>query len=207
MTRSGRTGWSNGWVTAITVTPMLCAMLLKPDPDGGGDEDAYSGKGFQMFRSTLKGAIRGKYLTLGVAIALFGAGVWGFTQVKQGFFPFASTPIFFVDVWEVEGTDIRQTRDDTLRLSAYIRSLEGVEKTSTVVGQGLTRFTLVYEPESPFSSYAQILVRTENLDQIPVLKDKIQAFLDEGMGTDDDIHLTVQNAVRDLFLFLLGLES
>jgi multidrug efflux pump subunit AcrB len=169
---------SLSWVTAITVTPMLCALLLKPDPNAAEGDDAYSGKGFQLFRGMLKTAIRVRYLTIGLAFIVFVAGVWGFGQVKQGFFPYASTPIFFVDIWEVEGTDIRQTRDDTLRLSAFIRSLPGVEKATSVVGQGLTRFTLVYEPESPFSSYSQVLVRTEDRDQIPEIQRQIKAFLD-----------------------------
>ena len=47
-----------------------------------------------------------------------------------------------------------------------------------MVGQGLTRFTLVYEPESPFSSYSQVLVRTEDRDQIPEIQRQIKAFLD-----------------------------
>jgi multidrug efflux pump subunit AcrB len=166
------------WVTAITVTPMLCALLLKADPNASNEDDAYSGKGFQIFRRMVQASIRFRYLTLGMAFAVFAAGLWGFGQIKQGFFPFASTPIFFVDIWEVEGTDIRQTREDTLRLSNFIRTLDGVEKTSAVVGEGLTRFTLVYEPESPFSAYSQILVRTEDREQIAEIQDKIKAFMD-----------------------------
>ena len=165
------------WVTAITVTPMLCAILLKPDPGAGDEADAYSGPGFRLFRGLLKSAIRLRYLTIGVVMALFLAGLVGFGYVKSAFFPFASTPMFFVDIWEVEGSDLRQTRDDTLKVEAFLRELPGVEKTTAIVGQGASRFTLVYEPESPFSSYAQIIVRTRTLEDIDSAAAEVAQFL------------------------------
>ncbi len=167
------------WVTAITVTPMLCAMLIKPDPKAGSAEDAYSGKGFQLFRSFVKTSIRFRYVTLGLVTGIFLAGFIGFGYVKNAFFPFASTPMFFVDIWEVEGTDLRQTRDDTLKVDAFLRSQPEVANTTAIVGQGASRFTLVYEPESPFSSYSQIIVRTKELAGIDTLAPKVKEFLQQ----------------------------
>ena len=164
------------WITAITVTPMLCALLLKAKP-GGGDEDAYSGKVFQAFRSVVKTAIQFRWVTLSLATALFVAGVISYGFVKQAFFPNASTPIFFVDIWEVEGTDIRTTRDDALKLDGYIRSLDGVAQTTLSLGQGHARFSLVYSPESPFSSYAQYIVRAKQVEDIPAIRSKIAEYM------------------------------
>jgi len=60
-----------------------------------------------------------------------------------------------------------KTRDDILNIDHYLRSLDGVANTSSFVGGGATRFTLVYSPESPTSAYGQIIITTKTLEDIP----------------------------------------
>jgi multidrug efflux pump subunit AcrB len=115
-----------------------------------------------------------------VVVAMFALAVVGFGNVKSGFFPDSNTPLFFVDVWEPEGSDIRKTRDDTLQVSEYIRSLPGVVQTSTVIGGPHQRFTLVYDAKEPSRAYAQIIVQTESRDQIPEVWRQAEAY----MGTE-----------------------
>ena len=93
-----------------------------------------------MYRGLVATAISHRWLTLGLVVVMFVLAVIGFGSVKSGFFPDSSTPIFFVDVWEPEGADIRTTRDDTLRASAYIREQPGVMQTSSVIGGPHQRF-------------------------------------------------------------------
>ena len=38
----------------------------------------------------------------------------GFTQLRQGFFPTTSTPLFFVDLFQAQGTDIRAQATSSL---------------------------------------------------------------------------------------------
>ena len=40
-----------------------------------------------------------KTLTLLLMGALLAGAIWGFTFVRQNFFPSSNTPIFFVDLW------------------------------------------------------------------------------------------------------------
>lgn len=167
---------SLSWVTAVSTTPLLCALLLKPDKEGA-DADPYGAAPFRIYRGALAGAIRMRWLTIGVVVALFALSVYGFTQVKQAFFPNANTPIFFVDLWAPEGIDIRQTRDYALQVEAFLSAQEGVEQTTTVIGGGATRFTLVYEPKEDAAAYAQIIVRTENREQIPAVWDAVENYM------------------------------
>ena len=97
------------WVTAVSTTPLLCALLLQPGAGGEGG-DPYAGVLFRGYRRFVGFAIDHRWLTLGTVIGLFLLGLLGFTQVKSGFFPASSTPLFFVDLYEPEGADIRQTR-------------------------------------------------------------------------------------------------
>jgi multidrug efflux pump subunit AcrB len=174
-------------VTAISSTPLLCALLLKTEKGGGDDTDAYSGSLFQMYRSVVSKAIDHRWITIGGAAGLFVIAVVGFGNVKSGFFPDSSTPLFFVDVWEPEGTDIRKTRDDTLQLSEYIRSLPGVTQTATVIGGPHQRFTLVYDSREPAKVYSQIIVRTETREQIPAVWEAADNYLRTEMPWTDPI--------------------
>lgn len=166
------------WVTAVSTTPLFCSLFLKPDKDQQGQgEDPY-GKGFFLvYRNFVKAVIGRRWLAVAAVVGLFIVAVIGYGWVKQAFFPNANTPMFFIDVWESEGTDIRKTRDDTLQVAAYLRSREGVTSTTSLVGGGDARFSLVYEPKENSPAYAQVIVQTETRPQIA----KIWADVDEYM--------------------------
>jgi multidrug efflux pump subunit AcrB len=179
---------SLSWITAISTTPLLCALLLKPGSgDAGQDRDPYAGRLFQGYRRVVATAINHRWLTLAAVLVMFVLAVSGFGSIKSGFFPDSSTPIFFVDVWEPEGTDIRKTRDDTLRVSQFIRKQPGVVQTSSVMGGPHQRFTLVYDAKEPNRVYAQIIVRTENRDQIAAVFAATRKYMQQQMPWTDPI--------------------
>jgi len=96
------------WVTAVTVTPLLCVMFLKQPKkkEGAETQDPYAGSFYVKYRSLLKTAIRKKYVTLALVTGLFGTALWGFGYVDQSFFPPSTRPQFMVDLWLPQGTPI-----------------------------------------------------------------------------------------------------
>ncbi len=177
---------SLSWITAVSSTPLLCALLLKVDPSTA-ESDPYGGKLFQGYRKLVGLAVDNRWLTIAGAAGLFVAAVIGFGSVKSGFFPDSNTPIFFVDVWEPEGSDIRKTRDDTLKVSDFIRQQPGVLQTTSVIGGPHQRFTLVYDSKEPARVYSQIIVRTESREQIPAIWDATAQFMQQEMPWTDPI--------------------
>jgi multidrug efflux pump subunit AcrB len=173
------------WVTAISTTPLLCALILKPG--GGGGEGAYDGRVFQVYRGLVTRALRHRWVTVGGVVVLFVAAIIGFGSVKNSFFPDSNTPLFFIDVWEPEGTDIRKTRDDTLRISDFLRSQEGVVQTSSVIGGPHQRFTLVYDAKEMTPAYAQIIVQTDSRERIAEVWDAADHFIKTEMPWTDPI--------------------
>lgn len=178
---------SLSWITGISTTPLLCALLLKPGKGDNTDQDAYSAAPFRIYRGLVASAIRARWVTVGLVVGLFVLALWGFGFVKQAFFPSANTPIFFVDVWEPQGTDIRKTREDTLRVSEYLRGLEGVEQTSTAIGGPHQRFTLVYDSKEANPAYAQIIVRTDTRERIDEVWSQVGSFLGNELYWTDPI--------------------
>ena len=174
------------WITAISTTPLLCALLLKTGSgDAARDQDPYAGRLFQAYRGIVAAAINRRWVTLAAVIVVFVLALVGFGSIKSGFFPDSRTPLFFVDVWEPEGTDIRKTRDDALRVSEFLRKQPGVEQTTAVVGGPHQRFTLVYDAKEPSRVYAQIIVRAESSEQIPGLVAATRKFMQQELPWTD----------------------
>ena len=175
------------WLTAVTITPLFCALFIRAKKQVQADaeeseiepeeSDAYSGSLFVLYRGFLKKALRFRWLTVAVIVGFFALSLYGFGFVRAGFFPDSNTPMFFVEVWEVEGTDIHTTRDDTLKISEFIHSLPGVTKTTELIGGGDQRFSLVYEPKERSPAYAQIIVQTETREQIPQVWKAVDEYL------------------------------
>jgi len=178
---------SLSWITGISTTPLLCALMLKPGKAGDEQKDPYGAAPFRIYRGLVASALRLRWVTIGTVVGLFVLSIWGFGFVKQAFFPSANTPMFFVDIWEPQGTDIRKTREDTLRVSEYLRSLEGVEQTTSVIGGPHQRFTLVYDSKEASPAYAQIIVRTDTRERIDAVWDKVDAFMKDKLYWTDPI--------------------
>ncbi|MBR9728783.1 efflux RND transporter permease subunit [Shewanella intestini] len=164
---------SISWITAMTLTPFFCNIMFK---DGNtqaniAHEDPYKGWLFHAYRASLQLAIRFRALTILAVIAALIASVSGFGYIKNAFFPASNTPIFFVDVWMPEGTDIRATEHTLSQIEASIMDDQakddiGLVNLTTVIGQGAQRFVLPYVPEKGYSSYGQLLLEMTDLESL-----------------------------------------
>ncbi|EIU7052849.1 multidrug efflux RND transporter permease subunit VmeV [Vibrio parahaemolyticus] len=156
------------WVTAITLTPFLADLLLKEEEKdtNGEDEDPYKGWLFVVFGALLKFSLRFRWMTVAAMVALLVGAVIAFGNVKQQFFPPSNTPMFYVDMWMPEGTDIRQTIKQAETVESYIRQQDDIDFVSVSIGQGLQRFALTYQPEKSYEAYAQFQVRTTDRDNM-----------------------------------------
>jgi multidrug efflux pump subunit AcrB len=169
------------WVTAVTVTPLLCVMFLKqPDKKEGAEaQDPYAGSIYVKYRNLLKVAIKKKYLTLALVAGMFGTALWGFGYVDQSFFPPSTRPQFMVDLWLPQGTHIDETTAVVESVEQYLHGQEGVTHVSSLIGKGGMRFLLTYTPEKLNSAYAQLLVDVESAEQLDQLTIDVENYLQE----------------------------
>lgn len=163
------------WVTAITLTPFLADLLLKEEEKdtNGEEEDPYKGWLFVVFGALLKFSLRFRWMTVAAMVALLVGAVIAFGNVKQQFFPPSNTPMFYVDMWMPEGTDIRQTIKQAEKVESYIRQQDDIDFVSVSIGQGLQRFALTYQPEKSYEAYAQFQVRATDRDNMFKLLHKL----------------------------------
>ncbi len=166
------------WVMALTVTPLLSAKLLEKkaprDESSGPAPDPYSGGFYRGYRAFLEFCIVHKGLTWIVLIALLAASVFGFTKVKQNFFPESTRNQFMVHVWMPEGSAIRATEKRVDLIADAVRKLDGVTGVTSMTGAGGLRFILTYSPEDANDSYGILFVDVDDYHKIGGLIEKAE---------------------------------
>ncbi|EHR6440422.1 efflux RND transporter permease subunit VmeI [Vibrio parahaemolyticus] len=168
------------WFTAISLTPFFADIFFKGQKikQGEGEEnDPYNGIIFVAYKKFLEFCMRRAWLTVVVLIVGLGASVYGFTLVKQSFFPSSTTPIFQLDVWLPEGTDIRATNDKLKELESWLVEQEHVDHITTTAGKGLQRFMLTYAPEKSYAAYGEITTRVDNYEALAPLMARFRDHL------------------------------
>ncbi|EIE9607051.1 efflux RND transporter permease subunit VmeI [Vibrio parahaemolyticus] len=168
------------WFTAISLTPFFADIFFKGQKikQGEGEEnDPYNGIIFVAYKKFLEFCMRRAWLTVLVLIVGLGASVYGFTLVKQSFFPSSTTPIFQLDVWLPEGTDIRATNDKLKELESWLAEQEHVDHITTTAGKGLQRFMLTYAPEKSYAAYGEITTRVDNYEALAPLMARFRDHL------------------------------
>ncbi|ELA9338567.1 efflux RND transporter permease subunit VmeI [Vibrio parahaemolyticus] len=168
------------WFTAISLTPFFADIFFKGQKikQGEGEEnDPYNGIIFVAYKKFLEFCMRRAWLTVVVLIVGLGASVYGFTLVKQSFFPSSTTPIFQLDAWLPEGTDIRATNDKLKELESWLAEQEHVDHITTTAGKGLQRFMLTYAPEKSYAAYGEITTRVDNYEALAPLMARLRDHL------------------------------
>lgn len=175
------------WFTAITLTPFLGNILFRKDARARSareqpedDDHVYNHWVFRGYRLMLHRFLAWRKTTIAVMLLLLVVAGYGFTTIKQSFFPPSTTPMAFVDLWYPQGTDIRATAQQVKQLEHYLNdqtSDSGLVFTAATIGQGAPRFTLTYLVEKSYESYAQLILRAETNEQLDTLLQDFQGFL------------------------------
>ncbi|MBW7868982.1 MAG: efflux RND transporter permease subunit [Brumimicrobium sp.] len=134
-------------INALTLSPALCALLLKPHTEKGKKVDILKGfkntfnAGFNAtlnkYAKSLTFFYRHKWMTP-LVIILAGVGIWWTSSnVRTGFVPSEDRGIIMMNVALPEGSSIDATADINNQLYAKIVNLPGVETVSTTAGYSL----------------------------------------------------------------------
>jgi len=155
------------WVTAITLTPFFADNLLVASSRGEqGQEELYGSPVFKIYRGLLVRCLQWPKMTMAFMFILLIAAILAFSKVKQAFFPASNTPMFLVDLWHQQGTDIRTVQSGVNDVSSFLQRRDGVEQVTTTIGRGATRFMLTYQPEKSYAEYGQLIVRVADKEML-----------------------------------------
>lgn len=171
------------WFTAISLTPFFASLFFKErvqsEEESLEEKDPYNGMIFVIYKRFLEFCMRYSVATMVVLVIALGGSLYGFTKVKQSFFPSSTTPIFMVDVWMPEGTDIRSTNATLKELEEWILEQQHIEHVTTTAGKGLQRFMLTYAPEKSYAAYGEIMTRVDNYEALQPLMAKFRQHIED----------------------------
>ncbi|KPP82074.1 MAG: RND-type multidrug efflux pump permease component [Oceanicaulis sp. HLUCCA04] len=167
------------WLLAISVAPMIAFALFKSER--GSKPNPYGGRTYTLYRNILTSALKRRWLTLLVLIAITIGSFWGFGFVRAAFFPDSDTPLFYINMELPQGTDILATEQAAREAAGFALVQPETEAVTTFVGRGGTRFMLTYSSEQPNTAYAQLVVRTDTIDVIPELSERIVAHIRQNL--------------------------
>jgi multidrug efflux pump subunit AcrB len=165
------------WVVAVVFAPVLGMMLLVPPKTQSADEGP---SGFmRVYRGFLSGAMRLRWVTILVTLAVFGAAVYGMGLVPRQFFPSSDRTDLLVNLTLPQSASIHATEADASRLDKILAEDPDVGHWSTYVGWGAVRFYLPLDVQLPNPFFAQAVVVAKDVDGRLRLQAKLEKLLPE----------------------------
>ena len=126
-------------VNALTLSPALCALLLKP-PAAGARPGRFAwmvGKVRDGYAGLVGRMIRRSGLSMLLFAAFAGGAVFLFRAAPTGFLPLEDKGAFFVNVQLPAGASLARTEAAVERASELVREVEGVTDVISVAGFSL----------------------------------------------------------------------
>ena len=164
------------WVVSGLFAPVVGLALLRPPKHPHGET---LGAPMRLFRRCLLAAMRAKWITILVTLALFAAALAGTRLVPEQFFPASDRPELLVDLKLQDNASILATRDVAEAFDKVLAADPDVERFSTYVGQGAIRFYLPLDVALPNDFFAQSVVVTKGLKQ----REQVRARLEQALAT------------------------
>jgi len=164
------------WLVAVIFTPLLGVLILVPPQQ---KKDAAPGRVFRIYRSFLTAAMRAKWLTIAITLALFVLSVLALPLIPQQFFPSSDRPELLVDLSLPQNASIYASETAAKRLDAALAKDPDVHHWSTNVGRGAIRFYLPLNVELPNNFFTQAVVVAKDVAARERLHAKLEHLLAE----------------------------
>ena len=160
------------WLVAVLFAPLLGVWMLKAKPL------AKPGRLITGFRRMLVGAMRMRWITIGVTLACFVAAVLALPLIPRQFFPPSDRPDLLVDLRLPQNASIHATDKAAAELDAMLRNNPDVAHWSTYVGRGAIRFYLPLLVELPNDFFTQTVIIAKDV----AARDRLQATLESTLA-------------------------
>lgn len=155
------------WVVAVLFAPLIGASFL---PKTMPHHDATPGRLRRGFHALLRGAMRARWLTIVLTVALFGASLYGMRQIEQQFFPASDRPELLIDVTMRQNSAIAATDGAMAELDRWLATRPEAAYWTTYVGRSAPRFLLSLDAPTPVPFIGQIVVMTKGLEERNALR-------------------------------------
>ncbi|EKB55542.1 efflux RND transporter permease subunit [Bergeyella zoohelcum] len=178
-------------VNALTLSPVLCALFLKPHQDKAYEQKSFMGKFFHKFNIAFEAAtlrygktftffLRHKWITLVLFVIAGGVLFWSNQSMKKGFIPSEDTGFFFANIEMIPGASMERTSAVAKQVQDRLRKIDGVDRVTVVRGRSII--------SGAGSNYALSFVRLKPVaDRISDPAQSVQAIIGKAFASVSDI--------------------
>lgn len=176
------------WIVAVLFTPLLGVTIL---PKTMKSHHEKKGRFASAFSWLLGRALRWRWVTIILTIALFGLSVGGMSLVQQQFFPSSDRVELIVD-WNLpQNSSIAETNRQMAQFEQEMLAKNpDIDHWTTYVGEGAPRFILSFDVQTPDVTFGQTVIVTKGLDVRDKVRAELQDYLNKTfIGTDAFVKL------------------
>ena len=164
------------WPVAVIFAPIIGKVLLKAPKQEANPEP---GKLSAAYSALLQGAIRMKWLTIGLTPAAFVVALFLSRFVSQQFFPASDRPELTVDMTLRQNASIYATEAQAKLLETMLNGDPDVDHYSTYIGRGAIRFILTLNVQLANPFFAQFVIVSKDIHARERLQVKLEKVLAE----------------------------
>ena len=162
------------WFVAVIFAPLLGVVLLAPPKTA---ETGGPSRVLRLYQSFLGRAMRAKWVTIPLTLALFVASLLALPLVPRQFFPASDRPELLVDLSLPQNSSIYATESTARRFDAVLKDNADVARWSTYVGRGAIRFYLPLNVQLPNDFFAQSVIVAKDVAARERLRVKLEKVL------------------------------
>jgi len=162
------------WFVAVLFAPLLGVAILKPPAAAKSSEPGFV---FRTYKGFLTFAMRLKWGTIGLTIAMFVASVLAMPLIPRQFFPSSDRPELLVDLTLPQNASIFASESVAKRFDAVLKDDPDVARWSTYVGRGAIRFYLPLNVQLPNSFFSQAVIVAKDVAARERLHKKLEKVL------------------------------
>jgi len=164
------------WLVAVIFAPLIGKAILKPPKADAVDKPS---KLLNAYSAFLRGAIRARWLTIAVTLAVFAVSIFLVRFVPQQFFPASDRPELTVDLTLRQNASIYATEAQAERFEALLKDNPDVDHFSTYVGRGAIRFILTLNVQLANPFFAQFVIVAKDINARKRLQENLEKALAE----------------------------
>lgn len=171
------------WVLATCVTPVMCYWFLKPSSLTDQEIKAqYERPMYQKYKSFLTLALRARFVSLAVVMALMVGAIFLMGEIRKQFMPDSERNQFMIYLDVPAGYGSNATDHTVRRFLDWLHDKEvnpEIEKTVAYVGYGGPRFFQTFGPRPAAANTSYLLVSTKDWGSVLPAIAKTRKYISE----------------------------
>ncbi len=162
------------WFVAVVFAPLLGVVILKPPQTL---QTATPGRILSWYRGFLTAAMRAKWVTILLTVALFVLSYLALPLIPRQFFPSSDRPELLVDISLPQNASIYASEAAAKRFDAALKGDADVARWSTYVGRGAIRFYLPLNVQLANDFFTQAVIVAKDVAARERIRVKLQELL------------------------------